>query len=74
MGILLTALPWVISCMTIASVWLVGNKERRGWAIGIACQFLWLIFILSTQEWGLMPLNVAMWYVNIRNYTKWTTK
>ena len=53
-------LPWIISVCTIYMMYSVGNKELRGWVVSGFTQFLWLIYILSSSAWGLLPLNAAM--------------
>jgi hypothetical protein len=72
--IIVNYLPLLISCLTIFMMWQAGNRKRLGWLFGTGCQALWLVFILTTQTWGLIPLNVAMWFITIRNYRKWSTE
>jgi len=50
---------------------LAGNKKRGAWAVALANQFLWLIWIFLTATWGLLPMNIALWIVYTRNYVKW---
>lgn len=74
MGILTDYLPWLISLLTIWMMFEVGNKRRRGWAISLGTQGLWLTWILVSSSWGLLPLNCAMWIITVRNYRKWSSK
>lgn len=64
-------LPWIISACTIYMFYAIGNKELKGWIISGVTQCLWLIYILGTTAWGLLPLNIAMFYMTGRNYLKW---
>jgi hypothetical protein len=50
---------------------LAGNKNRHAWAIGLANQALWLIWIVASESWGLIPMNAALWIVYARNHLKW---
>jgi len=74
---MLNNFPWlillqvVISVSTIAAMWLLGQKSRRGWFVHLSNQVLWLAFIILTQSWGLLPLNAAMWVVSYRGWRKW---
>jgi hypothetical protein len=34
-------------------------------------QALWLVFIVATGTWGLLPMNLALWIVYGRNHLKW---
>jgi hypothetical protein len=64
-------LPWLLSCITIYMTLLAGNMHPRAWLVGLVGQALWLVWILVTQTWGLIPLNVALWVVYARNHLKW---
>lgn len=64
-------LPWLLSAITIYMTVLAGNKSKHAWLIGLGNQALWLVFILSTQTWGLLPMNLALWVVYSRNHLKW---
>lgn len=65
-------LPWLLSAITIYMTVLAGNKTPWAWALGLANQALWLVFIISTETWGLLPMNIALWAVYGRNHWKWT--
>ncbi len=64
-------LPWLLSAITIYSMLLAGNKKKGAWAVGLVNQFLWLIWIVLSSAWGLLPMNIALWVVYSRNYIKW---
>ncbi|QGH73088.1 MAG: hypothetical protein [Podoviridae sp. ctviO18] len=64
-------LPYLLSAITIYSMLLAGNKKRGAWAVGLVNQFLWLIWIVLSSAWGLLPMNFALWIVYGRNYIKW---
>lgn len=67
----ITYLPYLLSALTIYSMLLAGNKKRGAWLVGLANQFLWLVWIILTTSWGLLPMNIALWIVYGRNYLKW---
>jgi hypothetical protein len=64
-------LPWLLSAITIYSMLLAGNKRRGAWIVGLVNQALWLIWIVVSKSWGLLPMNLALWVVYARNYLKW---
>jgi hypothetical protein len=64
-------LPWLLSAITIYMTVLAGNKTRWAWSLGLANQALWLTWIIASQSWGLIPMNVALWVVYARNHLKW---
>lgn len=69
--LIVTVLPWILSGVTIAMTWLAGNKHRRAWALALGGQLLWLIWILASGSWGLLPMNAALWIVYYRNHVRW---
>ena len=64
-------LPWLMSAITIWMTLLAGNKHRFAWAVGLANQMLWLLWILVTASWGLLPMNIGLWLLYLRNHWKW---
>lgn len=64
-------LPWIISTLTLYQVFLAGNKSSKAWLQSMFNQALWLIWIITSKNWGLIPLNIGMWFFSIRNHFKW---
>ena len=65
-------LPWLLSVITGWMTLAAGNKHRLAWLIGLVNQGLWLIWIVASEAWGLLPMNLALWVVYGRNHWKWT--
>lgn len=63
--------PLVTSLVTLWGIYEAGNKRSRGWLIGLANQGLWLVFIISFEAWGLLPLTVALTGMYSRNLLRW---
>ena len=63
--------PWLLSVITIYMTVLAGNKSKRAWLFGLLNQALWLVWIITTANWGLLPMNFALWIVYARNHLKW---
>lgn len=66
-------LPWLLSAITIYMTILAGNQSRHAWLVGLVGQALWLMWIIATGSWGLLPMNLALWVVYARNHMKWRT-
>jgi len=64
-------LPYILSAVTIYMFLLAGNKSKNAWVIGLLNQFLWIIWIVLSSTWGLLPMNIALWVVYTRNHFKW---
>lgn len=64
-------LPWLLSAITVASMWLAGAKHPRAWLVGLVNQLLWLVWIVAADKPGFLPMNFALWIVYARNHFKW---
>lgn len=64
-------IPLFTSCVTIYAMWLTGNKDWRGWLVGLLNQIPWLAFIVVFDAWGLLPLTVFLVVMHTRNLRKW---
>ena len=69
--IIVVIFPWILSCITIASLFRAGDGKQDAWTIALMGNFMWLIYILAASAWGLLLMNAALWYVYGRNYKKW---
>jgi len=58
------------SFAAILTVWVYGNRSRKAPLIGMVGQMMWWWLTISQSMWGLIPLNVVMVIVHIRNYIK----
>lgn len=67
-------LPWLLSVITIYTMFLAGDRKPYTWAIGLANQALWLVWIIASESWGLIPMNAALWFVYARNHIKWNAE
>lgn len=67
-------LPWILSAITIYMTVLAGNKAPNAWLFGLANQALWLLWIIATTSWGLLPMNLALWFLYGRNHLKWNSE
>ena len=65
-------LPYILSVLTILMMYLVGEKKRSGWLIGLASQAIWLYWIIADQKWGFLILSFYLTYIYYVNYRKWS--
>ena len=66
-----TYLPWLLSALTIYSAVLAGDKKPAAWTVGVANQFLWATWIVASETWGMLPMNVVLAVIFARNLVKW---
>lgn len=60
-----------ISIVTIIYMQLLSRKIKLGLYIGLLAQALWLLYIIINNEWGLLLLNIALWYICITGIKNW---
>jgi hypothetical protein len=53
-------IPWVTSAATLLAVWLNGRNVRLSWKVSLLNQAIWLVFIVTYDAWGLLPLTLAL--------------
>ena len=58
------------SFAAILTVWIYGNRSRKAPVVGMLSQILWWWLTISQSMWGLIPLNVIMFIIHIRNYIR----
>ena len=73
MSLIRDYLPLLLSAITIWITLMAGNKHQKAWLIGLVGQALSLLWIVCTQAWGFLPMNLALWMVYGRNHIKWRT-
>lgn len=62
---------WLMSAITITSMWLAGGKRLSAWVLGLINQVLWVTYIYQKQAWGFVPMTAALTFVYSRNLLKW---
>lgn len=48
-------------------IWLVGSGRRLGFFIGLASQFLWLAYSLTTRQYGFLVSVLLYGAIYVRN-------
>lgn len=62
---------FILAGIGIFGIYLAGKKNKLGLAIGFGSQFLWIIFAVSTQQYGFILSAFAYAWVYGLNFTKW---
>ena len=61
----------VLSVIGVLGIYIAGSKNVVGWLLGFFAQILWLIFALTTEQYGFILSALAYGWVYGRNYLKW---
>jgi hypothetical protein len=67
------AIQLAASASTIVGSWLYGNKSVYGPALGVVSQVFWWTIMFQGELWGLLPVNIVMLIIHVRNFRKWKT-
>jgi len=62
----------LLSVMQLTAYWLAGNKDRRGWWLGIAGAVPWCFVMVTSELYGLLPLVIGLQVIYVRNIVKWS--
>ena len=60
-----------LAAVAVCSTWLIGEKNTWGWVIGVAQQFLWIVYALLTAQHGFIISSVIFLVINVRSCVKW---
>ncbi len=63
---------YILSALSLTSLWLMGNKSVWGIVIGLLNQVLWVAYALMLKQYGLLIGVIAYTVIHIRNLVKWT--
>ena len=61
---------YILAAVGILGLWLAGNKNKWGWAIGLGAQVLWIIYAVVTKQYGFIFSSLGYGFVYIRNLRK----
>lgn len=64
-------MPWGLSMITIWMTILTGRKNTNSWLVGLLNQLLYAIWIVVSETWGFIPLNLTLWVLYYRNHQLW---
>jgi hypothetical protein len=67
-------MTWILSILTILTLWFVGNKSIWGPIIGFVSQIIWIVYIALTVQWGLLPMEIVLLIVYVRMFFLWRAK
>lgn len=62
---------FVLAAVGIAGIYLAGKKSKWGWGLGLAAQVLWVVFALTTTQYGFILTAVAYGAVYGKNLWQW---
>lgn len=64
-------MTWILSVVSLLTVYLTGKKKIIGWQVGLIGQALWISWEFYIKAWGLMPMTVIMTILYVKNLKEW---
>lgn len=61
-----------LSALGILGIYLAGRRSAIGWAVGLGAQVLWIVFAVTTGQYGFILSALAYGTVYARNWWAWT--
>lgn len=62
---------WVLAVIGVSGIFLVGRKTIWGWLILCVNECLWIIYALTTKQYGFIAMAVAYAAVYIKSFIHW---
>jgi hypothetical protein len=62
---------WVLTGMGLVGLWLAGQKNVWGWAVGLAAQPFWITYAVVTDQYGFVVSGLAYGLVYAKNFVWW---
>lgn len=65
---------WLLGSIGILGLFLTTQKLAIGFAVGIVVQVLWVIYAVSTDQYGFLISAPAYAFVNLLGLYQWTRR
>jgi hypothetical protein len=62
---------WVLAVVGITGIFFVGRKTVWGWPILMLNESLWVIYALTTHQYGFILASIGYGTVYIKSYADW---
>ena len=62
---------WVLAAIGVTGIFLVGRKTIWGWIVLGVNECLWIVYALTTHQYGFIVAALAYAAVYIRSYIHW---
>lgn len=62
---------WGLTLAGALGLYLAGQKNLWGWAVGLAAQPLWVVYAMVTAQYGFIASGLIYGAVYARNFVWW---
>lgn len=65
-------IDWLATVLTFLAIWLIGDRNKKGFYIMIAGNGCWVVLGILTQSIALIVANLLFIALNIRAIVNWS--
>jgi nicotinamide riboside transporter PnuC len=62
---------YLLAGLGVLSLYLTGKKLKSGWVVGLVNSGLWIIYALTSNQYGFIVSAVVFIVVQYKNYLAW---
>lgn len=62
---------WVLAAIGVFGIYFVGKKTIWGWLILLANEVIWIVYAVSTKQYGFIVSAIAYGIVYVRSFIHW---
>ena len=62
---------YLLAGLGVLSLYLTGKKLKSGWVVGLVNSGLWVIYGITTNQYGFIMSAVVFILVQYKNYVAW---
>jgi hypothetical protein len=62
---------WILAAIGVSGIFFVGQKSIWGWLVLLANECLWIVYAITTQQYGFIFAALAYATVYVRSYLHW---
>jgi hypothetical protein len=62
---------WVLAFIGVSGIFLVGRKTIWGWLVLLTNEFLWIVYALTTKQYGFIFAAISYGIVYVKSFMHW---
>lgn len=62
---------WILAAVGVFGIYFVGKKTIWGWLILLANEVIWIVYAVSTKQYGFIVSAIAYGIVYVRSFIHW---
>lgn len=65
-------MDWIATALALATVYLLGKKQKVGWVVGALADVAWMTFGITHGFWSIVLLDLVFLFLRYRGWKNWT--